>query len=258
MGLPDENFQEASSDGGLAQVQRTAQSFIRAMEDQSIVIHFLESVYEKNSFADIAQALKNAVARFSLNSVVQLREGEHAETFADYPVAELEEKLLGHLRGSDEQFIEVRGRLIINFPRATMLIKNMVPVDDERYTALKDHLTVMLKAIDGRLTVMNESSEGERKRKTSIESLLSNTKSLLGQVQTEFSQRHDDTVTVMKHMIDKLETSLVGLGLDEDQEKYIYAIAEEALTALYSIVDSHHELDNVSEQVLAQLHALAE
>ena len=240
----------------LEDARKSAKCFINTIEEQSIVIRFLENMCQMNCFAEISKEIIQAAKLFGLSTVVQLRGAEKDCTTAEAGAREIEEKMLTHLALTEERFIEFQGRLIVNFEHVSLLVKNMPSVDDEKYGSLKDTLNIMMKSVDSRVALLKENERIENHRRVAIESLLENTKIMLTKLEKEFSSRHKNSTEVMRTMIEDLDDSLVRLGLEEDQENHIRKIAEEALNALYSSIDSIKELDNVSEEILHQLAAL--
>ena len=233
-----------------------AELFFQVIQEQGVVIHFLGKVCELGAMDDIAREIILAVEQFGLKAVVQLRDGATDKTLGLQKVLEVEEKLLTHLSLTNERFIEFSEHLIVNFEHVSLLVKNITSLEDSK-GSVKDSLNIMMKTVDARMSLLKENERVENLREVTIQSLFHNMKAMVDQVEVEFNKRNETTHAIMKRMIKTLDESLMGLGLDEDQERFIHKIAEDAELSLYSAIDSHKDLVNISEKITRELKSLA-
>lgn len=86
---------------------KQAKALMQVIEEQSVVIHFLEKVCDLTCLDKIAEEILLSITELGLESVVQLRLGTKDKTLSASTLQEVEEKLLTHLSLTDDRFIEL-------------------------------------------------------------------------------------------------------------------------------------------------------
>ncbi|KZY32846.1 MULTISPECIES: hypothetical protein [unclassified Oleiphilus] len=132
---------------------------------------------------------------------------------------------------------------------------NDMPVDDEsRYGRFKDHLAVLSSICDGRLLTLQSQISMTDQRKDVLGRAIGMTEKQVKQLTNKLAE-HDVTVRqVMLDMITELEAKLFSLGLDEDQEEQLMALAYQASDKLEGMKDSAKNLENELGLVLEGLY----
>jgi len=166
----------------------------------------------------------------------------------------MEARVLGKFRNSKERIISIGVRTMVCSDSMGVLINDM-PIDDEsRYGRFKDHLAVLSSICDGRLLTIKSHLSLTDQRKDVLGRVIKMTEKQVKQLTHKLAD-HDDTVRkVMLDMITELEAKLFTLGLDEDQEEQLMALAYNASEKLEQMKEGAKDLEQELGVVLEGLY----
>ena len=203
--------------------------FVKSSQD----IKTLEGIGEK--FCEIAQGFG-----LSASAIIY---GDTTNSYINCTKDSMECRVLNKFRNSKERIISIGVRTMVCSDAMGVLISDM-PVDDEsRYGRFKDHLAVLSSICDGRLLTIKSVLSQTDQRKDVLNRVIKMTEKQVKQLALKLSS-HDDTVRkVMLDMITELEAKLFTLGLDEDQEEQLMALAYSASEKLEEMKEGSKELE---------------
>jgi len=203
--------------------------FVKSSQD----IKTLEGIGEK--FCEIAQGFG-----LSASAIIY---GDTTNSYINCTKDSMECRVLNKFRNSKERIISIGVRTMVCSDAMGVLISDM-PVDDEsRYGRFKDHLAVLSSICDGRLLTIKSVLSQTDQRKDVLNRVIKMTEKQVKQLTLKLSS-HDDTVRkVMLDMITELEAKLFTLGLDEDQEEQLMALAYSASEKLEEMKEGSKELE---------------
>ncbi len=234
------------------QAQKTAYIAMTGSSELGIAMQFVEKSYAYHSFADMADGLFNVTRQYQLNCALMIIEaGEQVWYSPDEPVKPLEKEMVEMLDRS-QRFIDFGARTIINFPNLSLLAKNM-PLDDmERYGRIKDLLPMLLAAVDSKIKSINTEQALTRQS----EELLSSFGLIKGQLYyltKTLINNQSHSAELLNGMVTELNTDLLGMGLDDDQEAWILQRIDHAIEEANEKLDASAMLYVVFSRILQQL-----
>lgn len=218
------------------------------------LIDFVKQSQQVKSLEEMGQKVCSAAEEFSLNACAYVVGAR--QPFAGCDPDSLEAKVLEKARLSSERIINIGIRTIVKSDQIALLIKNM-PVDDEsRYGRIKDHLAVLVSICDGRLMALQAQQELANQRSSVLGRVITVTEEKLKQFNEKIIEHDDEVRLIMSNMLTELEAKLFSLGLDEDQEATLMALAYRATEQLDSSRESTKQLEKDLGIVLEGLYEI--
>ena len=142
-----------------------------------------------------------------------------------------------------DKFVDFGTRTIVNSEHAGMLLKNM-PVDDAaRYGRLKDHMSVLIDAVESDILGLEVSLGLDRHRQNMVAQIIENNDAQLDEIKNMIAARDGKTLNIVKEVIVHVEQSLFSLGLEEDQEKRLMAMLESGVDQIEKLPDFAVEIE---------------
>ena len=204
--------------------QRTAMSAMVSMGELGVVLQFLSKSFACGSVAELAEALLDSMRQYELDAAVQLRLGEETYSLSqhghDLP---LEVSVLNHVRQSGRIF-QFRSRCVFNYGRVTLMVKNMPLDDPDRCGRIRDNGALLAEGADARMQAIEVDSLAQRRR-AGIEAALPRVQATLEAVQANYRRNSLELTQVMIEFQEALIKSFVSLGLSEQQEDEMTALA---------------------------------
>lgn len=248
---------------------KTAHMAMTSSSELGLAMQFVEKSYGYHNFQDLSDALFNVTSQYQVSCALMILadNGEPIWFSPDEPIKPLEKEMMEML-DRQQRFIDFGSRTIINYHHLSLLVKNM-PLDDlERYGRIKDLLPMLLAAVDSKINAINSESV----LSTQSEELLSSfgvIKTSLYHLTRTLINNQNESTELLQTMVTTLNTDLLGMGLEDDQEAYIlqqidHAIeqAKEQLDAsdmLYVVFSSiHNELKNMTAKQQKLVDTFAE
>ncbi|BCE02327.1 response regulator [Marinicellulosiphila megalodicopiae] len=197
------------------------------------IVRFIKRTFQISSIDMLALELNQLLQELGLNASVMFN---HKNTHHFYSnqtdiVAPLEKELIGMMHAGN-RIIDFGCRTQINYPRVSLLIKNM-PLDDRnKYGRIKDEIPFLLEAIDAKLKIIS-AEQAFKKQNEALGKVVSAVQITLNKASELFIQNQQDLANVMSKLNIDLSTQFNSLGLEEDQEKVILdrvEISSEALS----------------------------
>jgi DNA-binding response OmpR family regulator len=216
------------------------------------IIEFVKTSQEITTLEGIGQKLCEVASGFGLSASAVIY--GTPSVFINCSQDSMEARVLSKFRNSKERIISIGVRTMVCSDSMGVLINDM-PVDDEsRYGRFKDHLAVLSSICDGRLLTLQSQISMTDQRKDVLGRAIGMTEKQVKQLTNKLAE-HDVTVRqVMLDMITELEAKLFSLGLDEDQEEQLMALAYQASDKLEGMKDSAKNLENELGLVLEGLY----
>ena len=202
---------------------------------------------------ELAQALLNLLSRFGLNAVFScwLEGDEWPHYYSHSGVASpLEQDLMqsGHGGG---RIMEFGRRMLVNYPRTALLIKNVPYEEEARFGRIKDHLAVVLSAADARVSSLN--MEERLRQKDRLLDVVSDVKQALLDVQKRQDEMKVRAANERDDVKLELREELLTLGLHEEQEERMLSLVMDFLKSLEGLyneaMDWQKDLEPVMDAV---------
>jgi CheY-like chemotaxis protein len=216
------------------------------------IIEFVKASQEIMTLEGIGNKLCEVAQGFGLSASAVIYGTPNV--FINCTAESMEARVLGKFRNSKDRIISIGVRTLACSDAMGVLINDM-PVDDEsRYGRFKDHLAVLSSICDGRLLTIQSHMSLTDQRKDVLGRVISMTEKQVKQLTSKLTAHDDSIRKVMLDMITELEAKLFTLGLDEDQEEQLMALAYDASEKLEKMKDSSKDLEQELGLVLEGLY----
>ncbi len=237
---------------------KTAFAAMRGSSELGMAIQFIEATYSAKSFDVIAEKFFEVTRQLSLNCTLMFQSAKGGEFFSSKgEVPPLERELVSTLHLSGERFNDFGCRTQINYPRVALLIKNMPLHDQEAYGRYKDFLPTMLGATDAKTQTINV----ERALEAQTENIISSfnvVRETLLQVGESLEATQHRVLGLLRGIINELDERIPGMGLEDDQEKYLINTLDGAFESTQEIVEGGENASNAFRNVCRLLEHLSE
>jgi len=208
--------------------QQTAQDAIMSSAELGKAIRFVSSIYILPTLDMLAPSVFQVMSDLGLKTSMALYGAGSIRyyNFTGGEISPLEKELLDMMRDKG-RFCDFGSRTVCNFSHVSLLIKNMPLENMEKYGRIKDTVPFILNAVDEKVRALNT----QKAILDQAESLAKSTeavKATLLSITDSASKTHEGISEVMRSLIEDFEARLPGMGLEDDQEKYLVARADQA------------------------------
>lgn len=231
---------------------------ITSMGDLGGVINFLRTSFKVNTSDELATLLLNELQNHQLSGCVQLRSEYAFKNFTNQnDVSPLESELLTRIAAMNDRFIENGKRMFINYPKVSVLIKNMPIDDDSKMGRLRDTLAILIEGT-------NEKQISIEKDKTMIAmmevssktklSILNETLEGLSFIKTVHEELKHSNLSLMDSTVDSIQNTFFNLGLTDQQEHALSEMLQKSLNEAKRLFDESAELEEQIGSILNKLN----
>ena len=224
--------------------------------EMGVIIRYMQDAGHCDSYFDLANAFFSTLQQFGLNSCLMIR-SRTGQLFFGCEDGSLESKVLQRFQHDDKVF-DFGNRTIVDNDHIAILVKNMPTDEPSKYGRFKDHLVTIANSSDTRIRGLEIELELEERRVMALSNLIESCESGLLLVETKVSGHEVSTRKVMQDMIAKLEDKLFSLGLDDDQERSLMMLADQAGQELEALGGFQESIHDSLKDIMSGLHKLAE
>jgi CheY-like chemotaxis protein len=231
---------------------------ITSMGDLGGVINFLRNSFKATESEELADLLLEAITNYELSGCVQLRSEYATRNFTNNnDVTPLETELLTRISQMNERFIDNGKRMFINYPKVSVLIKNMPIDDDMKMGRLRDTLAILIEGT-------NEKQLSIEKDQTMIAmlevsskanmSILKETQEALTFIKTVHEELKHSNLSLMDSTADLIQSTFINLGLTDKQEAALSEMLKKSLEGAKRLFDESAELEEQIGFILNKLN----
>lgn len=236
---------------------KTAMEAMAGSSELGQVMKFVEQSYGTDDCKSLASTLFSTTDALGLNCVLSIEiKGETLFFSSNEVVRPLEQQLLQAAK-NEKRFHDLGVRTVLNYPHASLLIKNM-PVDDaNRYGRLKDALPVLLGSLDAKVSSLSAEKmiRAQTEELGSAFDVIKYSFMHLNQLMSEKIKSGNKT---MSNVLHDLSFKLPGMGLEEDQEEYILEKVETVMDDSTDLLIAEREMTEIFDSIRGNLHHLVE
>ncbi len=231
---------------------------ITSMGDLGGVINFLRSSFKVSESEDLASLLLDAITNYELSGCVQLRSEYAIKNFTNNnDVSPLETELLTRIAHMNERFVENGKRMFINFPKVSVLIKNMPTQDEMKMGRLRDTLAILIEGTNEKQISIEKDQTMlamlEVSSKTNV-NILRETEEALTFIKTVHEELKHSNLSLMDSTTDLIQSTFINLGLTERQESALSTMLRNSLNEAKRLFDESAELEEQIGSILNKLN----
>lgn len=231
------NNQEMASK--VEQATHTAFSAMRDSSELGQCINFIETSYGIKDFDSLANCFFNVCRSLDLNCSIMflIRDRRLFYSGTGHRCEALEEEVISTIFDKGGRFIDFGCRTQINFSYVALLIKNMPLHDMDAYGRYKDFFPFMLGATDAKVKSL-EAELGIATQTKCLSRAFEEVKNNLSDLKESIDNSQDGVINLLKNMLSDLENVIPSMGLEEDQEKVITDILDNAIISSQKVIDT--------------------
>jgi len=234
---------------------KTAMEAMASSSELGQVMKFVEQSYTVDECQALASTLFITTDALGLNCVLSLQMNGESHFFSSNQVVKPLEQQLLQVAKNETRFHDLGVRTVLNYPNASLLIKNM-PVDDpNRYGRLKDALPVLLGALDAKMASLSTENiiRAQTEELGSAFDVIKYSFLHLNELMSEKIKSGNKTMSSVLH---DLSFKLPGMGLEEDQEEYILEKVETVMDDSSELLVAEREMGDIFDSIREHLHQL--
>lgn len=232
--------------------QETAMIAMTGTSELGLAMEFLERSLTYQTFGDVAQGLFETTDRLSLDCCLLVKADEQQSWYSSGGTISPLEKELIEMSDQSSRFLDFGQRTLVNYPNASLLVKNM-PLDDmQRYGQVKDLLPILLSAVNTKINALNTQNALINQSADLLKSYVMIRKHFYG-LATTLVENRDKTKSLMQNMVHEISYDLLRLGLEEDQEELLLQRFDSGVEGLMQQMESGPELASTIKLILEQL-----
>jgi gluconate kinase len=148
------------------------------------------------------------------------------------------------MNDKESRFFDFGARTIINFPQASLLVKNMPLEDMDRYGRLKDLFPILLSAVNTKINVLATQAALTQQNHELLRSFSQIRGSLYHLAKTILVNR-DHSNKLLQDLVHDISYDMMRMGLEEDQEEYLLHRIDSAIEEAMQQMDAGQEISEV-------------
>ncbi|GLQ33159.1 response regulator [Litoribrevibacter albus] len=239
--------------------QAAQQAAMIAMTNSSelgLIIKFMESASDSESFESLASQLNEVTKNFGLICCFQFAYDDFVLNIGNGCIdGSIEAKMITEARKAGG-IIGHGKRMFFNQKYVSMLVKNMPIEDEEKCGRYKDNLAVLLSAANGVAKTIGAEQAIKQQRKQLIETIFESTYERTQHVMGLVHVLENNTVEIVQEIRLSFEEALFSLGLTEEQESYLMGIFDAAMDKMDTVKETAVEVEDAMKKVLTAFEQL--
>lgn len=222
--------------------------------EMGTILHFIDDLLTIHSQQDLVSKIFTVLEAYELGGSLMLNHLQTTQFFfndgKDRPV---EKNILTEVMNKG-RIIEFSNRAIFNSKHASFLVRNM-PFDEDKKGRYKDHLIVVLDAVEEKLMQLCLDDEIKRIYHGLSKSIESTSKKL-NEVNLQFQKQRLSNAYIMENAIREVEKSFNILALSEDQEQHLIDILKKYEHEIEKNFSNEQVTSDAFEAIMNELKAL--
>lgn len=232
---------------------KNAMTAMTGSSELATAMRFLEKSLTCHNIDSLAQDLLGSISQFSIDCCIMIIANDQELWYSSEGTVSPLEKELVEMCDKEARFLDFGARTIVNYPRVSLLVKNM-PLDDmERYGRIKDLLPILLSAVNSKINTLGTQEALTEQSSHLLESFKMIRNSLYYLGKTIVTNRKDST-EMMNKLVQDLNYDFLRMGLDEDQEEYLLNRIDTALDEAMEEMDAGKEIREALTFILMSLN----
>lgn len=234
------------------QAQKTAIIAMTGSSELGLAMQFVEKSYGFHNYEDLSNALLLICQQYQLNCALMILGDEDKCWYSlEEAISPLEKEMIEMVDRS-QRLVDFGSRTIINFQNLSLLVKNM-PLDDmERYGRMKDLLPMLLAAVDSKINAIKADFALNQQSEELLQSF-GQIRGRLYYLAKSLINNQQESTQLLNDMVTELNSDLLRMGLDDDQEAYVLGRIDSAIEQASQQIDASAMLYHAFNGILDNL-----
>ncbi|WP_282115222.1 response regulator [Pseudoalteromonas arctica] len=213
------------------QVEDATSTAFNAMANSSEmgqIVNYVENIGFINDPQELGKALIDCLQSFDLQSNVEFRENDEISHFALNGVCSPIVVELFEMLKNKGRLHEFSHRILVNYELISLLILNMPDHDPDKHGRIRDHVCFIVSVTEQQLRAIMTKKMLESQQ-AKLNAVASTVHSKFHGLISLLNDNRQNNEKVFKQLQEELEERIPSMGLDEDQEVFIYKKVDETI-----------------------------
>ena len=213
------------------QVEDATSTAFNAMANSSEmgqIVNYVENIGFINDPQELGKALIDCLQSFDLQSNVEFREDDEISHFALSGVCSPIVVELFEMLKNKGRLHEFSHRILVNYELISLLILNMPDHDPDKHGRIRDHVCFIVSVTEQQLRAIMTKKMLESQQ-AKFNAVASTVHSKFHGLISLLNDNRQNNEKVFKQLQEELEERIPSMGLDEDQEVFIYKKVDETI-----------------------------
>lgn len=221
------------------------------------VIDFIKRAGACPDIESLVKVLVTATAStFRLTVSAQIRLDDDQKTLNSAGRASPLEAEMLRCQARDAERIYTSGqRMMINYPRVTVLIKDMPLADADRCGRLRDHLAIIVEAAETRINGIALEQQTRVQQTVTLQTIAS-IKDVMASLETQYREQSHASEAVLEELKTEVDNALIFLGLTDRQEETLMELISSSVNRAAAVHSQGLALDDKFAVVISVLTRL--
>ena len=213
------------------QVEDATSTAFNAMANSSEmgeIVNYVENIGFINEPEELGKALIDCLKSFDLQSNVEFRQGDEINHFALSGVCSPIVVELFEMLKNKGRLHEFSHRILVNYELISLLILNMPDHDPDKHGRIRDYVCFIVSVTEQQLRAIMTKKMLESQQ-AKLNAVASTVHSKFHGLISLLNENRQSNEKVFKQLQEELEERIPTMGLDEDQEVFIYKKVDETI-----------------------------
>lgn len=234
-----------------------AKEALTSTSEMGQAMQFIEHCMAAANYDQIAQHFFKLCLGLRVKTVLLMETPIGFDCFSsEGEVKPLEREVIARLK-TDKRFTDFGMRTQINYPKISLLIKNMPMDDRERYGRYKDLFPAVLGAMNAKIQSL-ESKFMMTDQLNSLGTSFVEINTSLSELSQVIEKSQQKGIQLMRKMLHEMTLELPSMGLDDDQEVFLLDKVDKAIEEATQNMDIQENVQVVFQQILLKLQGLVD
>lgn len=232
-----------------------AKEALTSTSEMGQAMQFIEHCMAASNYEQIAQHFFKLSQGLNVKTVLLMETPIGFDCFSsEGEVKPLEREVIARLK-TDKRFTDFGTRTQINYPKISLLIKNMPMEDRERYGRYKDLFPAVLGAMNAKIQSL-ESKFMMSDQLNTLGSSFEEINTALTELSQVIAESQKKGLNLMRKLLHEMTLELPSMGLDDDQELFLLDKVDRAIEDASQNMDIQENVQVVFQQILLKLQSL--
>ncbi|WMN61142.1 response regulator [Pseudoalteromonas xiamenensis] len=249
--------EKASLTQQIEDATNTAFSAMATSSEMGQIVNFIEQIGEIEDVNELAHALLRCLENFGLSSNLEFRIDDERQHYASSGVCSpIVIELFDILKGKG-RLHEFTNRILVNYPVISLLILNMPTDDPDKRGRIRDHICFIVSVTEQQLrAILTRCRLLDQQRNLNDAIAMIHTK-FHGMV-TLLDKNRKENESVFKELQEEFENRIPTMGLDEDQEVFIFSKLDTSIQRSIAREGAIQDVKGAFKEIESDLALLAQ
>lgn len=230
----------------------TAFSAMANSSEMGQIVNYIEQIGSINNVPDLAQALISCLSSFGLTCNMEVRIDDERQHYATSGLCSPIVLELFEILKSKGRLHEFTSRILVNYEDLSVLILNMPEDDEEKHGRIRDHVCFIVSVTEQQLLSILTRSELVQQQ-DNLSDVIDMVHGKFTALMSLLDENRIHNERVFTELQEKFENNIPSMGLDEDQEDFIFNHVDQAIQKSVAREEAITEVRSAFKEIEADL-----